>query len=77
MHFKFLKQKYECEIRRKCNEHNVELENCLNNNFNDEDFCRKEIDSFKKCLRDYNRNFNKKYNGHSYYFLKDDVFTSK
>ena len=77
MQFKFLKQKYECEIRRNCNQYNKELEDCLKYNFNDENICQKEIDSFKKCVREFNKDFNKKYNGHSYYFLKDDIFTLK
>ena len=77
MQLNFFKQKYNCELRGKCNENYKQLEDCLDNNLNDESNCKKELDSLKICIREFNKNFNKKYNGHSYYFLKDDVFTSK
>ena len=77
MNFNFLKQKYECEIRSACSQYYKKLTYCLSDNSENEDFCRSEIDSFKKCVKDFNRSFNKKYNGHSYYFLKNDVFTTR
>ena len=66
-YFKVLSQKYDREIRNKCENKKCDLEECLKGNFNDNFLCEYYIKNFQDCVQDFNLKFKKK---HSKYIYK-------
>lgn len=61
-YLKTLNNKYNCEIRKSCQEKKQILEDCMKNSFNDSFICENEIISFQKCIADFDISFRKKFN---------------
>ena len=68
MHYKHLKQVYDKQIRSKCSELEKILQECFLNNCNKEDYCKTEVNIFKKCLEDFNLDFKQKYKCYRFIF---------
>ena len=60
-YLEILKQKYDKEVRENCDKFLNDLNLCIKDHFNDEFTCRPYKSSFEDCIKNYNKNFKKKY----------------
>ena len=61
MEYEKLNKIYDNRIRKSCEKYKKQLDNCLNENFNDEFVCEVLINQFSYCVKNFDVNFKKKY----------------
>ena len=61
--FELLQKRYDKEIRKSCNVYKEQLENCLNEHFEDQFVCKPYLDSFETCIEHFNSKFLKNQKG--------------
>ena len=66
MHFKLLKNTYDKQIRCSCNNFQKKIDECLEDNFYNQENCNTEIKKFLDCINNFNLDWNKKHQNYRY-----------